>query len=397
MKTPLFLLPCDPLRSRLVLLAAAGLGLLACSGPESKTNAAEASGTGGAGAGGAPSLSPGARPPARPTGAKTGPGGTTRAFIARKYFLGAVDPDTGETDPKAWQRMGYDFDGVTTTPAQAASDNPGTCQRPTGATLTSLIDGDEGRDNNFGSELLRITGNLGNGPDTLERDFNATDDAFGLAENLIVVIEGIEDGSEDGEIHLGILSSAAVGGIPTPRWDGTDRFPIDGRMVLPGTVQPRFAFSRGYMVGNTVVSGDFGAPLEGPFYLPLGGGGLTPLDLRAVTFAFDFDPTHKQILSSTFAAVVPMASLVKFFYTLLSVHGSVTCGTAGEKQIFTLLNPTADLSADLPGFLDTTGASDCDAISWGWRINWAEIAVPTLDDVVDVPPIEDKCAGGSPP
>jgi hypothetical protein len=166
---------------------------------------------------------------------------------------------------------------------------------------------------------------------------------------------------------------------------------------MPGTIQPRFLFSRGYMTGNKVVSGDFGAPPESAFYLPVGGGALTPLDLRAVTFTFDLDPAHQKILSSTFAAVFSITDLVDFSYALLSLHGGLSCGAMGKKQLFTLLNPTADLSADLPGFLDPTGATDCDAISWGWRINWSEIAVPTLDDVVLAPPIEDKCAGQNAP
>jgi hypothetical protein len=150
--------------------------------------------------------------------------------MARKYFAGAVDPDTDQTDPQAWRRMGFDFDGVTTTPAQAASDNPGTCQRPKGATLTALIDGDEGRDNNFGSEFLRITGNLASGPDSLERELNSLPE---LGENLIVVIDGLDEGPEDGALTIGILANAQVA-IPPPRWDGTDRIPIDARMVMPG-------------------------------------------------------------------------------------------------------------------------------------------------------------------
>jgi hypothetical protein len=370
------------------------LGLLAlgaaCEVEGKSAEKPTAEGSGGAGAGGAATApsKPGARPPERPTVEVPG-GGKTLAFLSHRYFLGAVDPETGETDLLAWRKMGYDFDGVTTTPELAASDTPGTCQRQTGSRLTSLVDGEDGRDNNWGSELLRIYGNLANGPDTLERDINAQADGFGISQAFVVVIEDLADGPEDQEVRIGFLFTAHQDIAPV--FDGTDRFLIDSRSVKPGTIEPRFFFSRGYMTGNTVVSGDFREPTGEPLHFPLGTAGVLPLALRAMTMTFELDPEHKKVLSSTMAGVLPLGDLVKLLSSIFSNQGAWECGAEGEKKLFTLLRPAADLSADLPGFLDPTGQTLCDAISFGWRLTWKPIAVPRLEDVVVQPPLQSKC------
>lgn len=369
----------------LVLLTVAG----ACD--EGKERTPQPSGqasAGAAGSGGEGGSTPGRRPPLRPT-SKAAAGGKTMAFLHRKIYMGAFDPETGESDPQAWKRMGFDFDGVTTTPELAAADFPGTCQRQSGSRLTSLIDGDDGIDNNFGSEFLRIYGSASTGPDSLEKDLNTNNDSFGIAQYFLVVLEDVADGPDDDEVRIKVMFT--VHQDIQPKFDGTDQFLVDALSFVPGTMQTRFAFSRGYMVNHRIISGDFGAPLEGPLYLPLGLSEVLPLALRTLTWTFELDPDHKRVLSSDFAGVVPVSSLAKMFAYTISYQGNLECGEAGEKKVFNLIKPAADTSADLPGFLDPTGQTECDAISFGWRFDWAPVAVPRPEDVVSVPNLPGKC------
>jgi hypothetical protein len=331
---------------------------------------------------------PGARPPARPTGSSTGPSEAI-AFAAAEFYFGAIDPDTGARDANAWRKIGYDVDGVHTTAEHAArSRAPGTCRRPSDANIDSLVDGHEGRDNNFGSQALKIAATVSAGPESIEVGIKK-----GVAKGsptFLVVLQDLNAGPDDPEVHVGLYVTSST---KAPDQTGIFRYPIDSRSVAPGSITPKMTFVHGYMTNHTVVSGDFNAPSETallfPFDPAVGTAVTTPL---AVTLVLQLDPTHRRVLSSTVSLVLATNDVVAMLMPAAVRFGLASCGPGGQATLFGIARRLADLRSDRPSFLDPSGTTECDAISLALRLGWFRVRVPLIENVVVVPPTVDPCA-----
>lgn len=330
----------------------------------------------------------GARPPPRPSGSSSGVASAI-AFGAGAMYMGAIDPDTGDRDPNAWRRIGFDVDGVDTTAARATSvSGAGTCRSPAGAPFDSLVDGFGGRDNNFGSQVLKATAAFSSGPESLE-----VGASMGMAEGsptFVIVISDLGEGPDDPEVALGIVMTKQVATRPSET--GSYRFPVDARTVLPGSVVPRMLFKRAYMTNHTVVSGDFNAPAEAPFLMPLDpSSDITVLTPLATTVAIELDPTHQRALSATVSLVLPMTDVVSLLSPVALRFGVIPCGAAGRAALFNMTQRFADLRSDRPNFLDPTGESECDAITYAFRLRLFRVRVPVLADVSLPTPSTPSC------
>jgi hypothetical protein len=335
---------------------------------------------------GEPPPVPGARPPPRPTEGPSGPP-TKKSFGARRFFFGAVDPETGQRDPNAWRKIGFDIDGVDTSEALAASDAPGTCRPPPNPELFAVLtDGEDGRDNNFGGQLLKLFASFSGSLEGVEE--GANESITSGSPTLVVTLSDLAEGPNDPEVQVGLMFSAPGG---PPMWNGVDRFGIDSRAVRPKSLTPNMLFTKGYMTENVVVTGDFNAPSEATFLMPfdplIGAVILRP---RTFTLTLELDETHEAVRSSTLSMVLTIADVAEALSYYAHVFAGFACD-ADPTLLYWILGDYADLSAARPEFLDATGTTACDALSVAFRVDWSPVRNPVLTDVKDVNPDKDPC------
>lgn len=355
-----------------VIRGVAALGLLAgCSdllGIEQKVQTSQASGGG-------------ARPPERPSQAAQG---TPRklAFAARKFYFGAIEPGTGEPNPDAWRRIGFDLDGRATS---ASGGN--TCQNPIGDP-SLMQDGEEGRDNNWGAQLIPAFGGFGGTVESTEEGTNRSIEVGGPT--LVVTLSDLHEGPDDSSVQLGLYVSAPMEPEATPVWNGSTSWPIDARTVEPGSMVPKMRFAKGYMNGNTVVSGDFGAPADAPFLMPFDPSiGVLALSPLTFTLTLELDDAHTRVRSSTLSMVLRIGDMVGALHYYAVKFGALTCGGLG--LLDSMLRPYADLRADAPDFQDPT--RDCDAMSVAFELDWEPVALPLPMDLVVPLASDNPCSG----
>jgi hypothetical protein len=323
---------------------------------------------------------PGVRPPGRPRSTSSTTS-TAVAFVARRFYLGARDPETEGVDSSAWKRIGFDIDGVDTHLDRALSVSPGTCRRNVGSRSDALLDGDGGRDNNFGSQFLELAGEFVAGPGALELDMS--DAANRGHPTLEVVLRDLADGPEDTEVDVGLFATVRRG---VPSWAELHSFPLDGRSVEPGTVIPALRFPRAYMTNHVVVVGALHDRPPAPFIFPFTRGvqavSLNPLSLL---LTLELDPGHHAVVRSTLAMVLDTDDVARLVAPTVVAWGLDACTTDGGVALMGLLHPLADLSSTRSAFLDRTGATSCDAMSFAMDVGWEQSKIPQIDLVAATP------------
>jgi hypothetical protein len=153
----------------------------------------------------------------------------------------------------------------------------------------------------------------------------------------------------------GALFVAAARGT-SPKWDGTDKWPIDSSSV-DSSKQPIFKFPSGYMAGGTWVSGDPGtgsAMVPVPFFgaTPL----LVPLDGAIISF---------ELATGAMGTIAGASNTTRFIdaMTPMMRQYGICPGNATFEQVAATVAQSADLVNGAPLFQDVT--RECDAMSVG--------------------------------
>ena len=362
---------------------------------------------GAAGSGGAPpdaSVGPkgsDAVPPARPDGDPVPKGGATRWFAAKTIFLGTHDPETKQPDKTAWKRIGHDIDGECTTLEISKSNSSASCKQPSGASVDSLEDGDDCRDNAAG-RLVAV------GTQVVSINFEPELHAGLLTAETATYILRLDDLSGDADDPY--VRGALYVSVPRnpqfekpPSWDGADQFAVDVLSVdAPGPSdagdsgasdggasdagndgsaveasapspfidKPLFVFDKGYLSKNVWVSGELG---KSPTRLPLFVfDRLTVVDTLSVTLAVELTPKHDQTVSSQLSAVVGTPELEKYFRPIaLELVGCIPA--LGGLLMDSYVLPARDLGA---GPTLITPASPCDSQSLAFAFEWKPVKPP---------------------
>jgi hypothetical protein len=346
---------------------------------------ASGAGMGGVGAGG----KPGVRPPGPPTQDSTDTIQSTRAFAIKKFHFGQNDPLTDSAKVDAWRTIGFDIDGVNTTKDLALSEKPGTCLRDPLAKQSTLLDGDDGRDNSFGANLFAIFNQFGNG--AVETDLNKGI-ANGSSPTLILLLSNLNEGPDDTTVSSSILLSLVEHPVKPPLWDGTDSFPVDSQSVINHAIsQPKLTLVGGYLKNNTYVSGPFNDTSQPHvLFFPLGNIGFVGLTFLSLTVVVELDEAHEQAKKATLSGVVRPQDLEELFQRLLVSQ----FGCEGAKNFAGLAKQfyqQCDLRSDAPDFLDPTSTMPCDLVSFSFEMELERAQFPT--QVIDGPPNSSTCDG----
>jgi hypothetical protein len=296
------------------------------------------------------------------------------AFAVRRYHFGQNDPVTGELQAAAWRAIGFDIDGVNTTKDLAISSKPGTCLRDPLAKQSTLLDGDDGRDNSFASNIFAIFSAFGNSK--IETDLNSGI-AAGASPTVLVIVSNLNDGPDDTLVTSSYSFDVVEQPIKAPLWDGNDDFAVDSQALNKGVLNaPKLVLPNGYLKNNVYVSGPFNDTSQ-PHTLFLSvGGAFIGLNFLSLTVVIELDEAHEQAKHATIAGVVLPRDLEQFFRTLVASQfgcDSVESFDGIYKQIY----QQCDLRSDAPDFLDPTSTMPCDALSFAIDLELARVKIPS--------------------
>jgi hypothetical protein len=315
-----------------------------------------------------PPPGPGASPPARPTVMVAG--GATKWFAIKKLQLGLTRRSDGVPDFNAWKQYGYDLDKRTTT-ADDSKLSTNSCKRVEGSPTKVLLDGDLGRDNNFGQHFMSVVKSLKadaeDAVNSLITDGRAT---------LILRLDNVgptDNASVPGALFLG-------GGLGSPpKFDGTDKWPIDSSSV-DATKEARAKFPKGYMAGGVWVSGEVGTTSA---TIPLPSFGTTwMVPMESVVISFD-------VASGANGTIAGASQTTKFVdaITPMMKQWGICPGNATFDQIAATIQQSADLVSGAPLLQDTSRACNSMSIGLGFT------AAPTSPSgtIVSAPSLPDEC------
>ncbi len=308
-------------------------------------------------------------PAAAPLDAPAPTGTGTSVFALRDVRYGDIDA-TGASTATAWQSIGFDIDGYDTT---AASTD--VCQLAAGSPRATQIDGLDGIDNSFGENILPVLMTL------LGNDMSSVFDKSleqGAASTLLAVDRLGTDANASpltGGFYLGAPMSAA------PKWDGTDRFPVDA-VSFDDSNRTALTFSQGYVSNGLFVTSPtssvgtiaLGALRGAPFTLP-----ITHVQLQ-MKLSSDSSSASDGVLS----AIVPTDAFITYIASIAGNIWPSLCGAGSLAQITTQLEQASDILVD--GTQDPKAA--CDGISVGLGFSATRV---NLGAKTDVAPASTPC------
>jgi hypothetical protein len=273
-----------------------------------------------------------------------------------------------------WRMIGLDLDGVTTTRpelAQSCAPNP--------SAPGAAEDGDDGRDNRFGSDILPVL--LVGAPEWTNEV--ADSEVRGLGA-LLVRIRGYNGRGDDPAVSValmhGVLGTPGLPGVlppeiavppdglsvfaldapPPPRWDGGDFFWVDERDFFDADGErPRWADPNAYVAHGVIVAQIATLPLRLP-----GRESEASLPMIEALVLIELPEDPSAAVAATIAGRLPVTETAA---ALLACSGAVEL----ERHL--------DLAADIHAAAGRDPETRCDAVSAGIRVSggiagWGGIA-----------------------
>ncbi len=278
------------------LTAALGIvGLVACGSDSSSddTGSAGSSAAGAAGSAGSAGSGTGCAdcksPPDKPASGAQGDG-SGQVFAIRSIDLGG----NWEVEPDHWKSLGYDLDGRKT--VVNSTDH---CKLTDGAAAYVKVDGNNGIDNSFGQNILP----------QLPSDANASiSDSINKGDvTVLIQIDKLGAGADYVDLPAAIYAAGGLkdanGAALTPKWDGTDEWPVFCELLeqclesgtpAPPANKSKVLFPSSYVNAGTWVSGSKGS-------------GTIAVALAVAGYSLDLT-VHSAVLSAKLGSGNPPAS-----------------------------------------------------------------------------------------
>jgi len=301
--------------------------------------------------------------------------GADAVMAMSQLFLGDTRRD-GTSDPTgAWKLYGYDLDGRTSTKASEGLCKP----RAGGSPAAVYPDGDEGRDNSFGKNILPVILGLSNDI-SVQANQAISDGEF----TIMLSMEKLGTASECNGMTTKLYGGASLGA--PPKWDGTDAWPLLPEL-LSNPMDPtsaKISFPNSYVVRDTWVSGS-----KGTVALSLSISGFTiTLDINSAVITVDLDADRKGGTNGTIAGVIETEKLIEEISKVAAAFDESFCDPMSPtlQSILNQLRQASDIMKDGT----QNPAVECDGISIGLGFN-AELV--TLGPVaMPAAPPPDPCA-----
>lgn len=196
------------------------------------------------------------QPPEAPENAAMpdGPGAT---FAISKWNFGQFDAN-GVMNKDVWKTIGYNLDHTITTRTMAGGVIIGenVCVRVVGADFAMVADGNDGRDNGFGSTVMPFVQAVNVGAEIASNNLIR----FGK-HTLLVDVQGLGKSptyqAMSARIYEGRSFVDAQGLPANPKFDGTDIWPVAFESVLGGALDAPLAVSKDAYVAEEGDGGTF--------------------------------------------------------------------------------------------------------------------------------------------
>ena len=372
------------LRSRLILafFGSAALALAACDGSVT-TNTGGAGGSGGSGGSGTGNTDegPGVLPPE--AGPEAAPDGSDTTLAIRKLYLGDTDRD-GSPSTSAWKKFGFDLDGKI-----SKKESTGLCKPAEGAKPSAVYeDGEEGRDNSFGKNILPIITSLASDASTQINDSIETG-SFTIMLHIEKLGTGDNYNPIPSKLYAGGKLVDAMGMEILPKWDGTDAWPVIPELLNGGNIEdPKIKFPNAYLVkdaksgARTWVSGG-----KADITLNLSVAGFTlSLTIGSALVATDIDASNAKGTNGTIAGILDTEQLIS---ELAKVAGSFDPSLCPPSSTFESIAQQIRQASDIM----TDGTQDpdkeCNGISIGLGFDMTQVQLGSVAPAAT--PGEDPC------
>lgn len=299
-----------------------------------------------------------------------------RVFALNTISLGEADR-AGNKNKDAWKSYGYNLDGLITNVSGATSpDLDRVCKRAQGAPATVHQDGDEGTDNTFGKEILKLLDPFTPTPSKSLNEAIAAGDF-----TIMLKVVGLTDEPE--QTNTGLSGTLLVGGQfseeegKVPTFTTADDWPYiqDPQVAIPGA----------YINKGTFVNGTGGASVK--LSLSISGQSLS-LTINKAIISFKHNPATKSLEEGTIAGVINTEEFVNGISSVAGRFSTDLCSGSTVEGIKGSIRQASDMLAD--GSQDPS--KSCDGISIGLGFTAKQVGAPTKTVTPgEAPP--DPCAG----
>jgi len=297
-----------------------------------------------------------------------------RTFAVDSIMLGEADR-AGVKNANAWKSYGYNLDGRITNVTGATSPDLGrVCKRAQGAPATVHQDGDEGTDNTFGKEILKLLD-----PFTPTPSKTLTDAIRAGDFTIMLKVKGLTDEPE--QTNTGLAGTLLVGGAfsadgsQTPTFTTADDWPF--------IQDPQVAINGAYINKGTFVNGKGGAQVK--LSLSISGQSLN-LTINKAIISFKHNPAGKALEEGTIAGVINAEEFVNGISGVAGRFSTDLCSGSTVEGIKNSIRQASDMLAD--GTQDPE--KNCDGISVGLGFTAKQVGNPTRAVQPEVPQ-DDPC------
>lgn len=298
--------------------------------------------------------------------------GAERTFALDQLQLGEATR-SGQKDPNAWKAFGYNLDKrITKVTDKNSPDLAHVCKLVKGAEPKVHDDGDEGTDNAFGSQILKLLDSFTQTPSKTITDSMRAGDF-----TILLKLKGLDD--SDTQTNTGLSGTLLVGGKfgdSAPKFEKTEEW--------PHFADPQVAIDGAYIKNGVFVNGQGGSSVR--LSLSIGGQQLSLTINRAV---ITFKHAGSTLADGTVAGVIKTSELLEGIGEVAGRFSTQLCAGSVVDNIKSEIMKASDMLYD--GTVDPN--KECDAISVGIGFTAKEISKP--GPVVEPgPPPADPCAGG---
>jgi len=317
---------------------------------------------------------PGIQPPEAP-GEGAACEGAGKVMAMSQLFLGDTTRD-GTPDPTGgWKAYGYDLDGRASTKTSVGLCKP----RAGGSPAAVYPDGDEGRDNSFGKNILPVI--LGLSSDISDQANQAiADGEF----TIMLDMSTLGTAADCNKLATKLYGGANLGA--PPKWDGTDMWPLIPELLTDPTdpASAKILFPESYVVQDTWVSGT-----KGTVKLSLSISGFTiSLDINSAVITVDLEGDRNGGTNGTIAGVIETESLITEISKVAAAFDESFCDPESPtlKSILNQIRQASDIMKDGT----QNPAVECDGISIGLGFNAKAVQLGPVAMPAEPPP--DPCA-----
>ena len=303
-----------------------------------------------------------------------------RVFALNSISLGEADR-AGVKNKDAWKSYGYNLDGlITNVTGSSSPDLARVCKRAQGAPATVHQDGDQGTDNAFGKEILKLLD-----PFTPTPSKSLTDAIVAGDFTIMLKVVGLTDEPE--QTNTGLSGTLLVGGkfneddTKVPTFTTADDWPY--------VQDPQVPISGAYINKGVFVNGKGGAQVK--LSLSISGQSLN-LTINKAIISFKHNPAAKALEEGTIAGVINAEEFVSGISAVAGRFSKDLCSGSTVESIKTSIRQASDMLAD--GTQDPNRT--CDGISVGIGFTAKQVGKPTKV-VQPTVPEDDPCNPTTPP